>query len=71
MRVRVVCTFRETMETFAPTSLLMRVDLPTFGAPTMATKPQRILPFGGFFIAWRAPQAWKAGHLPHRARPHA
>src|SRR4030095_8670766 len=39
---RVVCTFFETMVTFEPTSALTRVDLPTFGAPINATKPQRV-----------------------------
>ena len=38
---RVVCTLRETMVTLEPTSALTSVDLPTFGAPISATKPQR------------------------------
>src|ERR1700742_510245 len=42
IRARVVCTLRETMVTFEPTSALTRVDLPTFGAPISATKPQRV-----------------------------
>ena len=37
---RVVCTFRETIDTFAPTSWLSSVDLPALGAPISATKPQ-------------------------------
>ncbi len=41
MIARVVCTFGLTIVTLAPTSALTRVDLPTFGAPMMATKPQR------------------------------
>ena len=39
---RVVCTLRDTMETFAPTSALSSVDLPALGAPMSATKPQRV-----------------------------
>src|SRR5436305_5617156 len=39
---RVVCTLRETIVTFAPTSALTSVDLPTLGAPISATKPQRV-----------------------------
>src|SRR6516164_1581817 len=42
IRARVVCTLRETMVTLEPTSALTRVDLPTFGAPIRATKPQRV-----------------------------
>src|ERR1700716_1709462 len=39
---RVVCTLRETIVTLEPTSALTKVDLPTFGAPISATKPQRV-----------------------------
>ena len=39
---RVVCTLRETIVTLEPTSALTSVDLPTFGAPISATKPQRV-----------------------------
>src|SRR5207253_1842974 len=39
--VRVVCTLCDTIATLVPTSALMRVDLPTLGAPMSATKPQR------------------------------
>src|SRR6195952_1470971 len=39
---RVVCTLRETIVTLEPTSALTRVDLPAFGAPISATKPQRV-----------------------------
>src|SRR5262249_29273960 len=39
--VRVVCTLGVTIETLAPTSALMSVDLPTLGAPISATNPQR------------------------------
>src|SRR5256885_8204390 len=38
---RVVCTLRDTMVTLAPTSALVSVDLPAFGAPISAMKPQR------------------------------
>ena len=41
IRVRVVCAFRETIETFAPVRALTSVDFPEFGAPRSATKPQR------------------------------
>src|SRR3954451_2609048 len=44
--VRVVCTLRETIDTFEPTRLLSRVDLPAFGAPIRATKPQRVASLG-------------------------
>ena len=37
---RVVCTLCDTMVTFDPTSAFSRVDLPAFGAPISATKPQ-------------------------------
>src|SRR5690349_8437912 len=39
---RVVCTLRETIVTLEPTSAFTSVDLPTFGAPIRATKPQRV-----------------------------
>src|SRR6218665_467179 len=41
MRWRVVCALREVMLIFWPTSALSKVDLPTFGLPTMAIAPQR------------------------------
>ena len=41
-RRRVVCTLGETIETLVPTSRLSRVDLPTLGAPMIATKPARV-----------------------------
>ena len=40
-RKRVVCALGETIDSLAPVSRLSSVDLPAFGAPTMATKPQR------------------------------
>ena len=42
IRVRVVCTLWVTIETFAPTMRLRSVDLPAFGSPISATKPQRV-----------------------------
>src|ERR1700722_17174261 len=38
---RVVCTLWETIATLAPTIALIRVDLPTLGAPISAMNPQR------------------------------
>ncbi|MNW14340.1 hypothetical protein D3C71_2125430 [compost metagenome] len=40
-RVRVVCTLELTIDTLEPTIAFSKVDLPAFGAPTRATKPQR------------------------------
>lgn len=40
-RVRVVCGFGLTIASLLPTKALSKVDLPTFGRPTSATKPQR------------------------------
>src|SRR5690606_32822480 len=40
--LRVVCTLGVTIDTLAPTSSFRSVDLPTFGAPTSATKPHRV-----------------------------
>src|SRR6185369_17340823 len=42
MSARVVCTLCETMVTLEPTNALSNVDLPAFGAPISATKPQRV-----------------------------
>src|SRR5215472_5030910 len=42
IKARVVCTLRETIVTFEPTSALTSVDLPTLGAPIWATKPHRV-----------------------------
>ena len=41
MSARVVCTLGVTIEILVPTSALSSVDLPAFGAPISATKPQR------------------------------
>src|SRR5258707_654896 len=41
-RVRVVCTFGVTIASLCPTSWFNSVDLPAFGAPISATKPQRV-----------------------------
>ena len=42
IRVRVVCTLWVTIETLAPTIRFRSVDLPAFGSPISATKPQRV-----------------------------
>src|SRR6202007_1456796 len=63
---RVVCTLRETMLTFSPTSALTSVDLPTLGAPIRATKPQRVaaaIPFASSAFIFAADFAGK-----HRQR---
>src|SRR6478672_12566061 len=39
---RVVCALWVTMATLAPTTALISVDLPLFGAPISATKPHRV-----------------------------
>src|SRR5690554_6346627 len=41
MVLRVVCGLLETMATLWPRRALRRVDFPTFGRPTTATKPER------------------------------
>ena len=41
MRWRVVCGFGLTMLILRFSSALSSVDLPTFGRPTIAAKPQR------------------------------
>ena len=46
MRWRVVCALRDVIEIFCPTSAFIKVDLPTFGLPTMAIRPQRCGPVG-------------------------
>src|SRR5689334_22976129 len=42
--VRVVCTLGVTIATLLPTIALISVDLPAFGAPISAMKPQRVPP---------------------------
>src|SRR5688500_6141046 len=42
MRWRVVCGLSETIASFTPTRRLSSVDLPAFGRPTSATKPERV-----------------------------
>ncbi|MPM91268.1 hypothetical protein SDC9_138396 [bioreactor metagenome] len=45
IRLRVVCARFDTIATFWPTSALSIVDLPTFGQPMIAIKPDlNILP---------------------------
>src|SRR5713226_9687241 len=41
IRVRVVCGLGLSIASLAPTRAFSNVDLPTFGRPTKATKPQR------------------------------
>src|SRR6266436_5887270 len=50
IRARVVCTLRETIVTLEPTSALTSVDLPTFGAPISATKPQLVAAGAGSVV---------------------
>ena len=40
-RWRVVCGFRDTIESFSPTSRFSRLDLPVFGRPVRPIVPQR------------------------------
>src|SRR5690606_13657494 len=68
-RARVVCTLRETMDTLVPTRALTSVDLPAFGAPMRATKPQRVAsPAAGAFSA-AFPPALSSDILVHRPDP--
>jgi hypothetical protein len=39
---RVVCGLSDTIATLRPTIALTSVDLPTFGRPARATKPERV-----------------------------
>ena len=48
--IRVVCTLRLTMLTLAPTRVLTSVDLPAFGAPMTAMKPQRVSGAGAWSL---------------------
>jgi hypothetical protein len=48
---RVVCTLWVTIDTLAPTSWLTSVDLPAFGAPISATKPERVSAGGCLGVA--------------------
>src|SRR5690606_35623032 len=43
---RVVCGLGVMGATFTPSIVLRRVDLPTLGLPTIATKPERVGPAG-------------------------
>ena len=53
IRRRVVCGLSETIATLPPQSAFTSVDLPTFGRPATATKPD--------FTARRSPAAARAG----------
>src|SRR5262249_15987577 len=61
---RVVCALWVTIETLAPTSALVSVDLPLFGAPISATKPQRVtfVAAGGLDIRRRLPHSLAQQH---------
>src|SRR5262245_18171022 len=61
---RVVCALCVTMETLAPTSALVRVDLPLLGAPISATRPQRVAfcPAGGLDIRLGLPDSLAHQH---------
>src|SRR5688572_21397989 len=56
---RVVCGLNVTLETGRPAKALTKDDLPTFGAPTTATAPQRvslfILSCAGCRSGWPGP----------------
>ena len=56
MRWRVVCALRETMLILVPIRRFSKVDLPTFGLPTMAMVPD--------FISSRRCEAQDTRHFP-------
>ena len=58
---RVVCGLSETIATFAPTTALASVDLPTLGRPASAMKPERV---GAAHRAQRSNSAWSASISP-------
>ena len=63
MRLRVVCGLGLTIDSFLPSSALSSVDFPTFGRPTRAAKPQRLLPSSppiGFCSLLMAPSRRRA-----------
>src|SRR5436190_13188709 len=62
IRARVVCTLRETMVTFEPTSALTSVDLPTLGAPISATKPHAVPAGVGSTVIAAAADAFAFDH---------
>jgi hypothetical protein len=66
MRWRVVCALAEVMLIFWPTNAFSKVDLPTFGRPTMAIRPQRCAAGGssaeGVFVMSGAGR--RGGHWP-------
>ena len=61
IRTRVVWTFGVTIETLVPTNMLSRVDLPALGAPSSATKPQRVA--GAPPVTTVAARAWPGSWL--------
>src|ERR1700722_19168574 len=50
-RNRVVCALGVTIDSLAPHSRFSSVDFPAFGAPTIATKPQREVIWAGAFAS--------------------
>ena len=72
MGIRVVCTLRVTIETFCPTRAFNRVDLPAFGAPRMATNPQRVSsPFESCFAPLMSKRPIETTYAAQRpVRPH-
>src|SRR5262249_7706409 len=46
------CALWVTIDTLAPTKALVSVDLPLFGAPISATKPQRVAATPGAGLSW-------------------
>src|SRR4026209_2844622 len=64
---RVVCALWVTMATLAPTSALISVDLPLFGAPISATKPQRVsFAAEDSVMGWSLPNALAEQHGERR-----
>jgi hypothetical protein len=71
-RWRVVWALRETMLIFWPIRRLSRVDLPTLGRPTMATKPVRACRRGWIrSLLWQEFQRPLGGLLFGSAATHA
>ncbi len=67
IRWRVVCAFFDVMLSFAPTRRFSSVDLPTFGRPTIATRPQR--KSRGRVVAIIAAPSRRLPSRPRRPRP--
>ena len=63
IRCRVVCGLSETMLTLRPQIVLTSDDLPTFGRPTKATKPERMSDIGVAIRSQRSAQPVDDGRL--------